>query len=61
MSMTSRFTRRSISLDDASHDRCKELADNLAISVSGLLRIIIKQAYEQHLRRTQNSDRACAS
>jgi Bifunctional DNA primase/polymerase, N-terminal len=56
-----RFTGLSRSLDDASHDRCKELADNLAISVWGSLRIIIKRDYEQHLRRTQNSDRACAS
>jgi hypothetical protein len=47
--MTNRYTRRSINLDDTSHDRCKLLAENMAISISGLLRIIIKQAYERHL------------
>jgi antitoxin component of RelBE/YafQ-DinJ toxin-antitoxin module len=47
---TNRYTRRSINLDDASHNRCKALADEMAISISGLLRILIKQAYKQHER-----------
>jgi hypothetical protein len=48
---TNRYTRRSINLDDVSHNRCKALADEMAISISGLLRILIKQAYEQHNAR----------
>jgi hypothetical protein len=40
--MSNRFTRRSVNLDDASHNRCKELAEDMAISVSGLLRLIIR-------------------
>jgi hypothetical protein len=57
---TNRYTRRSINLDDASHNRCKELADDLAISVSGLLRIIIKEAYEEQIiARKQDASQSC--
>jgi hypothetical protein len=45
----SRYKRYSINLDDSSHQRCKLLAEKMAISISGLLRIIINKAYEQHL------------
>jgi hypothetical protein len=58
--MTNRYTRRSINLDDTSHDRCKLLAENMAISISGLLRIIINQAYEQQIiSEKQDDSRSC--
>ena len=58
--MTNRYTRRSINLDDNSHDRCKLLAEKMAISISGLLRIIIKQAYEQYvISEKQDDSRSC--
>ena len=58
--MTNRYTRRSINLDDTSHNRCKELADSMAISVSGLLRIIIKDAYEhQIISKKQDASQSC--
>jgi hypothetical protein len=58
--MGNRFTRRSINLDDASHNRCKELAEDMAISVSGLLRIIIKEAYEEQIiSKKQDASQSC--
>ena len=58
--MSNRFTRRSVNLDDASHNRCKELAADMAISVSGLLRIIIKEAYEEQIiSKKQDSSQSC--
>ena len=47
---TTKFKRRSISLDDTSHDRCKILADDMATSVSGLLRLIIEDAFDEYQR-----------
>jgi hypothetical protein len=43
-----RFKRYSISLDLNNHDRCKVLAEERATTVSGLLRLLIREAYEQH-------------
>ena len=58
--MNSRFTRRSVNLDDVSHNRCKELAEDMAISLSGLLRIIIKEAYEEQIiSKKQDSSQSC--
>jgi hypothetical protein len=58
--MNSRFTRRSVNLDDASHNRCKQLADDMATSISGLLRIIIKEAYEEQIiSKKQDSSQSC--
>jgi len=45
--MTQRYQRRSINLDDVSHARCKTLAENVTLSVSGVLRLLIKKAYEE--------------
>ncbi len=42
-----RFRRRSISLDDASHAQCKTLAESMALSVSAMLRVLIKQACDK--------------
>jgi hypothetical protein len=42
-----RFKRYSINLDDVSHDRCKVLAQDLSTSISGLLRLLVKDAFER--------------
>jgi hypothetical protein len=56
-----KFKRKSVSLDDASVDRAKVLADEMSTSVSGLLRFIIKDAFDEHRRitETQESNRSC--
>jgi hypothetical protein len=56
-----RFKRHSINLDDISHDRCKVLAQELSTSISGLLRLLVKDAYEhqQHVAEKQESSQAC--
>jgi hypothetical protein len=46
---TNRFTRRSVNIDEENFARCQTLASHLAISVSGLIRLLIKHAYEKHL------------
>jgi hypothetical protein len=51
-----RFKRRSINLDDVSHARCKALADNLAVSLSAMLRILIHQAYERQVQEPEIHD-----
>ena len=60
--MTIRFKRHSINLDDASYAHCVEMADRLATSLSGVIRIIIKGAWErQHpalIPQEQCSDRS---
>lgn len=43
-----RYKRYSISLDRGSHERCRVLADARTTSVSGLIRILIMDAYEKH-------------
>jgi hypothetical protein len=35
------YRRRSINLDDGSHERCKILADDMSLSISGFLRVLI--------------------
>lgn len=56
-----RFKRHSISLDDTSLERCKVLADELSTSVSGLLRLLVKNAYEnqEHIFEKRESSRSC--
>jgi hypothetical protein len=56
-----RFKRRSINLDDISHDRCKVLAQELSTSISGLLRLLVRDAYETHrpISEKQESSQAC--
>jgi hypothetical protein len=61
MTSVTRFKRHSINLDDISHNRCKLLAQDLSTSISGLLRLLVKNAYEDH-RHTlekQESDQSC--
>jgi hypothetical protein len=56
-----KFKRKSVSLDDTSVDRCKILAEEKATSVSGLLRLIIKDAFDEYQRisEKQESNRSC--
>jgi hypothetical protein len=56
-----RFKRHSINLDDISHDRCKILAQELSTSISGLLRLLVRNAYEsqRHIFEKQESSQTC--
>ena len=56
MTPVSRFKRHSINLDDISHDRCKVLAQDLSTSISGLLRLLVKNAYEESRRIPENQE-----
>jgi hypothetical protein len=47
MATATRFKRHSINLDDVSHNRCKILAQALSTSISGLLRLLVKDAFER--------------
>ena len=49
-----RYNRVSISLDRTSHQRCKVLADERTTSVSGLIRILINDAFRQRLQQSQD-------
>ena len=40
------FKRKSVSLDDASVDRAKRLAADRSTTVSGILRLLIKDAFD---------------
>jgi hypothetical protein len=42
----SKFKRHSINLDDQAHTQCGILAANLALSMSGVIRILIRNAFE---------------
>ena len=48
-SMTNHYTRRSINIDNDNFLRCKTLAAEMAVSISGVVRLLIKDAYERHL------------
>ena len=53
-----RYKRYSINLDDESRDQCGLLADNLTVSMSGLIRMLIRDAFEErqaHFRKQDNS------
>jgi hypothetical protein len=58
---TTRFKRYSINFDDISHDRCKILAQELSTSISGLLRLLVKDAFEdhKHIYEKQESSQSC--
>ena len=53
--MTTRYKRYSINLDDDSHRRFKATADDLSVSMSGLLRMMIKDAFEYQNDHTQHA------
>jgi hypothetical protein len=44
--MISKFKRHSINLDDQAYTQCGILAANLALSLSGVIRILIRNAFE---------------
>ena len=52
----SRFKRVSINLDSTSRNKCKILADDQTTSISGVLRLLIKQAFEEHQRVAETQD-----
>lgn len=52
--MIARFKRYSINLDDTSRDRCRTLATELSTTVSGVVRHLIRDAFEQRERNSEN-------
>jgi hypothetical protein len=50
-----RFKRHSINLDDQSHTQCGIMAEHLALSKSGLIRVLIRKAFEDGLETQDNS------
>jgi hypothetical protein len=44
---TNQLRRRSINLDDITHQRCRMLAENSTLSISAWLRLMVKQIYEK--------------
>jgi hypothetical protein len=56
-----RYKRYSINLDDESRDQCKLLADNLTVSMSGLIRMLIRNAFEKRHANCgkQDNSRSC--
>ena len=46
--MTSNYKRVSLNLDDATQYRCHVLAREMAVSMSALVRIVIKDRYEKY-------------
>jgi hypothetical protein len=59
MIMKQRYQRRSINLDDVSHARCKALAHDVTLSVSGVLRLLIKKAYEEFTAAAETREITC--
>ncbi len=54
--MTNRFTRRSINIDEENFFRCKTLAADMAVSVSGVIKLLIKSAYEKRVIVSKQDD-----
>ncbi len=46
---TNRLRRRSINLDDVTHQRCRMLADAMTLSISGWLRLTVNELYEKQM------------
>jgi hypothetical protein len=53
---TSKFQRRSINVDKETITRCQALADDWAVSVSVLIRLLIRDAYEKHREKLSKQD-----
>jgi hypothetical protein len=51
-----RYKRYSINLDDESRDQCGLLADNLTVSMSGLIRMLIRDAFEEPQINSEKQD-----
>jgi hypothetical protein len=58
--MANHFTRRSINLDEDNFARRKRLAEDMAVSVSAVVRLLIKEAYKKN-RMTVNPDQSTNS
>jgi hypothetical protein len=57
-----RYKRYSINLDDESRDQCGLLANNLTVSMSGLIRMLIRNAFEKrgtNNRAKQDNGQSC--
>jgi hypothetical protein len=52
----SKFIRRSINVDRETIARCKALADDRAVSVSVMIRLLIRDAYEKHQEKLSRQD-----
>jgi hypothetical protein len=52
--MSSRFRRYSINLDALSRERCKKLANEHATTVSGVVRMLIKNGFEAPYKISEN-------
>ncbi len=44
-----RLRRRTINLDDITHQRCRMLADAMTLSISGWLRLMVREIYEKQM------------
>jgi hypothetical protein len=57
----SKYKKRSINVDHETITRCKALADDWAVSVSVLIRLLIRDAYEKHQEKLlkQDNSRSC--
>ena len=53
--MSSRFRRYSINLDTASHEKCKTLAHEMSTTVSGIVRLLIRDAFEERHSMTERT------
>jgi hypothetical protein len=53
---TSKYKKRSINVDHETITRCKALADDWAVSISVLIRLLIRDAYEKHLDKQSKQD-----
>jgi hypothetical protein len=51
-----KFKRKSVSLDDASVDRAKRLAADRSTTVSGILRLLIKDAFDALQQKKDTHD-----
>jgi hypothetical protein len=56
-----RYKRYSINLDDESRDQCGLMADNLIVSMSGVIRMLIRHAFEERHANCakQDNSRSC--
>ena len=56
-----RYKRYSINLDDNSRDQCGILASYLTVSMSGLIRMLIRDAFEERQINCgkQDASRSC--
>ena len=54
-----KLRRRSITFDDVTHQRCRVLANDMALSTSAFLRVLIKETYDKF--KNQEQGRASSS